>query len=183
MVQTAQTTQAYVQQTKDKVAASVSAQLKDASPNEALQYLRGVARSYVAMIPGAGAYIDATFDEFDKIAETHGAEAEKIARGAYDEIQAVYGDAKKRGVDADKALAVADILRRRLAELYELGKKASGDVISDVLEKHPEVKEKLGGGYEQLSKLAESKGPEAKKMLADTQSQVRHSPTFFSRQH
>jgi hypothetical protein len=64
-----------------------------------------------------------------------------------------------------------------LTELYELGKRAGGDVVNELLESHPEVKEKLGGGYEQLQKLAQDKGPEAKKLLDDTQSQVRRSTT------
>lgn len=172
-VDAATTTQAYLQSTKDKVAASVSSAVGDSSPGEALKYLRGVAQSYVSLIPGAGAYVDATFDEFDRVASTHGEEAEKILKGAYEEVQKAYEGAKKKGaLDAETAATVADILRRRLGELYKLGKKAGGDVFGEILDKHPELKEKLGGGYEQLQKLAESKGPEAKKMLEDTQKQV-----------
>jgi hypothetical protein len=156
------------------VSATVSSKLSDTNPNDALKYLRDVAKSYVFMIPGAAPYIDATFDQLDSVVQKHGEDANKITRAAYDEIQGIYGETKKKGtVDADAAMKVADVLRRRLQELYELGKQVGGDVLGDVLESHPEVKEKLGGGYEQLRGLAESKGPEAQKALEDVQKQVR----------
>jgi len=42
-----------------------------------------------------------------------------------------------------------------------------------VLDKNPQVKEKLGGAYQQLQALAKDKGPEAKKLLEDTQREVK----------
>lgn len=173
-VQTAQQTSSYIQSARDKVSESVSATLNDSgSAKEALNYLRGVAKSYAGMIPGAGSYVDATFDEFDRISAEHGEEASEIANGAYKEIQALYGEVKNKGtIDVETAGKVADVLRRRLEELYELGKKTGEDVAEKFLEKHPEVKEKLGGGYDQLVKLAKEKGPEAQKQLDDIRSQV-----------
>jgi hypothetical protein len=175
-VQTANQTSAYLKDTRDKVSASVSATLEDSgSAADALRYLRGVAKSYAAMIPGTGAYIDSAFDELDEIAKKHGDEAKKIANGAYEEIQGIYGKVKSKGtVDVETASKVADVLRRRLEELYALGKKAGGDVVQQYLDAHPDVKEKLGGGYDQLVKIAQEKGPEAQKQLEDVQKQVGH---------
>jgi len=79
-VDAARKTASYAQQARDKISDSVQATINDGKPNEALAYLRKVAQSYVAMIPGASSYIDATFDSFDKLAETHGPEVEKSPR-------------------------------------------------------------------------------------------------------
>jgi hypothetical protein len=175
-VQTANQTSNYLKDARDKVSASVSStieQVDTGSAAEALKYLRGVAKSYAGLIPGAGAYIDATFDEFDTISKKHGKEAAEIANGAYSEIQGLLKEVKNKGtVDIETAGKVADVLRRRLEELYELGKKAGSDVAEDYLDNHPDVKEKLGGGYDQLVKIAKEKGPEAQKQIEDVKQQV-----------
>lgn len=62
---------------------------KTPSPNAALQYLRGVAKSYGGLIPGASGYIDTTFDSIDKLNETHGDEVNKIVQAAVDEIKGI----------------------------------------------------------------------------------------------
>jgi hypothetical protein len=173
-VQTAQQTSAYLADARQRVSSSVSATLeKTGGAGDALRYLRSVAKSYAGVVPGAGAYVDAAFDELDTIADKHGDEAAKIANGAYEEIQGLYGDVKDKGtLDVATAAKVADVLRRRLEELYALSKKAGGDVLGQFLDAHPDVKEKLGGGYDRLVKLAQDKGPEAQKMIEDVQKQV-----------
>lgn len=130
------------------------------------------------MIPGAGSYVDTTFDSLDKIVAEHSEEATDITQKAYDDIQKIVnensgkngGDLTKTGPDV--AFKVLEVLRKSTAELYELGKKAGGHAVDEVLEKNPQLKEKLGGGYEQLKSLVESGGPEAKKALDDVTSQV-----------
>ncbi|EIN11727.1 hypothetical protein PUNSTDRAFT_50612 [Punctularia strigosozonata HHB-11173 SS5] len=170
-VQTAQSAQDYIRDTSNRVASTVSEHAKN--PSKALQKLRQVAHSYVALIPGAAAYVDSTFDVFDQVAETHGDEADRIASEAYAEIEKVI---KEKGgptnVDAAAAWKIVDVLRRKMAELGELAKSAGQSAIGPILDKHPELRDKIGGGYEQLRALAESQGGEAKKILDDTTKQL-----------
>ena len=72
------------------------------------------------------------------------------------------------GADTKTAIRVYEILKNTSGELQELGMKAGGDL----LEKHPKLKESVGSGYEQLKKIAEERGPQAKKILEDTTNQV-----------
>lgn len=179
-VQTAQSAQDYIRDTSNRVASTVSEHAKN--PSKALQKLRQVAHSYVALIPGAEAWVDSTFDVFDKVAETHGDEADRIASEAYAEIEKVIKDkGGATNVDAGAAWKIVDVLRRKMAELGELAKGAGQTAIGPILDKHPEVRDKIGGGYDQLRSLAESHGGEAKKILDDTTKQVRFAfqPTLL----
>ena len=151
----------YAQQAKDKVSASIA----ETKPAEALSALRGLVKSYAGLIPGVGTHIDATFDELEKIVDKHGDKASDIVKKAYDEVKDVVS---KGSVDVETARKLADVLGKRVAELQELGVKAG----EDLLDAHPEVKKKLGGGYDQLRKLANEKGPEAQKAFEEVQSQV-----------
>ncbi|KZW02352.1 hypothetical protein EXIGLDRAFT_829250 [Exidia glandulosa HHB12029] len=162
MATTAKQVQTSALQAKDRVVKSMS----DTSPSEALKSLRNLAKSYGAFIPGFGSHIDSTFDELDDIVEKHGDSANEILKKTYDEVKDVV---KKGGFDVETASKLAEILGKHTTELKELGKKAGWDA----LEKHPEVKDKVGGAYDQLSKLAEGKGPEAKKMLEDVQKEMK----------
>lgn len=57
------------------------------SPNEAIQYLRNISKTYVAIIPGAGKYVDKTFDELDELSQSHGQEVQEIVSKAASEVQ------------------------------------------------------------------------------------------------
>jgi hypothetical protein len=170
-VQTAQSAQQYIRDTSDRVATTVSEHAKN--PSKALRKLREIARSYVVLIPGAATYVDSTFDAFENVAASHEEEANRIASEAYSEIENIV---KQKGgptkIDADGAWKIVDVLRRRMAELGELAKKAGETAIGPILDKHPEVREKIGGGYDQLRSLAETRGGDAKKLLDDTTNQV-----------
>lgn len=148
------------------------------NPNQLLQYLRNIARSYIAVVPGMNSYVDTTFDALEKIAQEHYDEASKITQGAYDDIQKIVqesnnknGDLKDVGPAA--AFKVLEVLRRRTEELYALGKKAGGSALNEVMESNPQLREVIGSGYEQLRELVESKGPEAKKALDEVTDKVR----------
>lgn len=60
---------------------------KTPSPNEALEYLRGISKTYVAIIPGAGKYVDKTFDELDQLSRSHGTEFNEILSKATTEVR------------------------------------------------------------------------------------------------
>lgn len=157
----------YYQQAKAKVA--------EKAPNnatEALNYLRDISRSYLGIIPGARQHVDAAFDVIDDLHEEHGEEVDKIVSGGYDEIRAIVKD-KRSGADFETAMKIFDVLRRRSAELEELGKRAGKDAFGSLAEKYPQVAQKLGGSYDELRSLAKAQGPEAKKLYDETRQQVR----------
>lgn len=60
---------------------------KTPSPNEALNYLRGISKTYVTVIPGAGQYVDKTFDQLDELSRTHGSEVNEILSKATNELR------------------------------------------------------------------------------------------------
>ncbi|KAH7100201.1 hypothetical protein BKA62DRAFT_707096 [Auriculariales sp. MPI-PUGE-AT-0066] len=161
-VNAANKAQKYAKQTKDNITSAVA----NAKPADALGSLRSVVKSYSGFIPGADSYVDATFDDLQRIVDNHGDKATDIVTKAYNEARDVVS---KGQLDADTATKLASVLSKRFRELQELGVKAG----EDVLDAHPEVKEKLGGGYDQLKKLANEKGPEAKKAFEEVQSQVK----------
>lgn len=170
-VQTSHQVKTYFENARDTVVEK--ARKNTGSASDALAYLRSVAKSYSSFVPGASSYVDSTFDSLDELQETHGEEMNKILKGATDELTKVVQDG---GADAATAAKVYEVLRRRVAELQELGVKVGGDI----LDMYPQAKEALGGGYEQLKKLSESGGPEAKKIFDDTTSQVRLQSRIYA---
>lgn len=163
VVQTSKQMKSYMESARDRAIESAKANLKN--PNEALSYLRGVARSYASAIPGAQSYVDTTFESLEELSETHGEKMTEIVNKARDELLNIV---QKGGADIQTASAVYDVLRRTVKELQELSLQMGGDF----LEKHPKLKERVGGGYTELKKLAETKGPQAKKIFDDTTNQV-----------
>lgn len=137
--------------------------------------MRSVVKSYAGVVPGASGYVDSTFDTLDELHETHGEELDKILQGAYDEVSAVLKDAQSKGtngVDVATAGKLMDILVKRTKELTELGAKAGSDVFSKLEEKYPMVAQTLGSSYGELKALAKRGGPEARKLVDETVSQV-----------
>ncbi|OBZ67209.1 hypothetical protein A0H81_12858 [Grifola frondosa] len=141
------------------------------SPNDALNFLRNVAKSYAAIIPGAQTFVDAAFDTLDELRESHGEEVNKIVAEAYREVQKILKESSN-SVDLETGLKIMEALRRHIGKLEQVGRKAGNDIFSPLAEKYPRVAERLGGGYEELRTMAERKGPEAKKILDDTMGQV-----------
>ena len=156
----------YYQDTKRSIAEKASK-----SPNEIIQFFRNIAKSHAGSVPGASKYVDSAFDTLDELHETHGEEVDRILRWGHDEIRKILND-EKSGVDVQTGVKVMDILRRSSSQLEEVSKRAGQDALQKLGEKHPEVREKLGGGYEQLKKAAEKNGPEAIRILNETTSQV-----------
>ena len=162
-VQTTKEIKSYLQSSKDSLLQKARESTKN--PSQTLRYLRDVAKSYVAFVPGASGYVDATFDTFDELHETHADEVDKILKDVADELSKT---AEEGGADVTTAARVYEILRSATARLQELSKKVG----VSILEKNPALKEKLGAGYDQLRSLAEKGGPEAKKILDDVTNQV-----------
>ncbi|KZT08410.1 uncharacterized protein LAESUDRAFT_723926 [Laetiporus sulphureus 93-53] len=157
---------AYYQQTKRTIAEKAPK-----NPNEIIQFLRQTTKSYTGIIPGASSYVDSTFDALDELHETHGPEVNRILQQGYDEIKSILRE-KNAGMNPETSMKVMSVLSQRIGELEELGKKAGQDTFKALSDRYPEVGEKLGGGYEELRRMAEQSGPGAKKIMDDTTRQV-----------
>lgn len=156
----------YYQETKRAIAENAPK-----NPSEVIEFLRKNTKSYAGLIPGASSYIDSTFDTFDQLHQNHGDEVNRVLQEGYDDIHKIIQESGN-GVSVETGMKVMGVLHKRMGELEEVGKKVGQDVFKTLSEKHPEIKEKLGGGYEELKDMAEKSGPEAKKILDDTLSQV-----------
>jgi hypothetical protein len=135
-----------------------------------MSYFRSIAKSYGGLIPGASAYIDPMFDSLDELKRTHGEETEKIIKGTYDEIKETVS---KGGFDLKTGEKVVEILKRRAVEVEELGRKVGTDFLKPVIDKNPQLKEAVGGSYDQLKGMVEEYGPEAKDKYDDTVKQIK----------
>lgn len=135
------------------------------SSDQAMESIKHFAYSYVGWIPGGRAYVDTAFDDWEKVRKNHSEEADKLVQDAYKQFQ----DLSKSGLSLETASKAYDVLA-------DLGKKVadlSSDAISDILDNHPQVKEKLGGNVEQLKRMGEAYGPEAKKQVDETWKQMK----------
>ena len=100
----------YYQETKAAIASKAPK-----SPNEVLNFLRNIAKSYAGAVPGASQYVDSTFDNIDKLRETHGEEFDKILQATYDDVSGVLKEVKDKGlsgIDAATAGKLMSVLGR-----------------------------------------------------------------------
>ncbi|KAL9598588.1 MAG: hypothetical protein Q9219_004419 [cf. Caloplaca sp. 3 TL-2023] len=153
--QTRATFQGYTQQFKDA----------NPKPSEAIQWLRSTAQSYAGLIPGARGYIDAFFDDLDAIHKKHGPEVDSIVKEAYDELK---DQVSTEGMSIASAQKVWTVLQKYMGRITDL----AGDAGEDILNNHPALKDKVGGNVDKLKQMGESYGPEAKKQLEETWTQV-----------
>ncbi|KAF5023263.1 hypothetical protein F66182_4675 [Fusarium sp. NRRL 66182] len=146
-------------------AAAKKLQEKTPDADQAVNYIKEFAYSYVGWIPGGRAYVDAAFSDWEKVRENNKDEADKIVKDAYTQFQ----DLTKSGLSMDTARKAYDVL----ADLSKKIANLAGDAISDIIDNHPQVKEKLGGNVDQLKELGDQYGPEAKKQVDETWKQVK----------
>ena len=137
---------------------------KAPNPSEAVQWLRQTVTGYTKFIPGANQYVDTAFQDIEKVQEKHGDEVNSIIGDAYDELKGV----TKAGVSMEAAVQAWSVLQKAFKRIGHL----AGDAAEDVLDNHPELKEKVGGQYKQLQQMAKQYGPEAQKQAEDTYKQV-----------
>ncbi|CAF3488100.1 unnamed protein product [Fusarium graminearum] len=146
-------------------AAAKKLQEKTPDADQAVNYIKEYAYSYVGWIPGGRAYVDAAFQDWEKVRENNKDEADKLVKDAYKQFQ----DLSKSGLSMETASKAFDVIA-------DLGKKVAslaGDAMSDIIDNHPQVKEKLGGNVDQLKELGDKYGPEAKKQVDETWKQVK----------
>jgi hypothetical protein len=152
--------------TKDYVN-TASKKLKESTPepNEALDWLRSTAQSYAVFIPGARGYIDSAFNDIDAVREKHGDEVDNIVREAYSELQSIAKNGELSLLTAQKAW---DVIIKHLGRIGDL----AGDASQQILDNHPQLKEKVGGNLDMLKQMGDNYGPEAKKELDRTWEQI-----------
>lgn len=150
---------------KSYQAAAKKLQAKTPTADEAVGSIKQFAYSYVGWIPGGRTYVDSAFDDWEKVRENHRDEADRLVNDAYKRFQ----DISRAGLSVETASRAYDAL----AELSRKVANLAGDAMSDILDNHPNVKEKLGGNVDQLKQMGEQYGPEAKKQVEDTWKQVK----------
>ena len=137
----------------------------DFEPNEAIEWLRSIAKSYAFMIPGASGYIDSAFNDIDAIRQKHGKDVDSIIQEAYGELKDI---SINQGMTFDTAAKSWEVLQKHLKKIMDL----AGDAGQEILSNHPALKEKIGGNLGQLKQMGESYGPEAKKQVDETMKQI-----------
>jgi cell division septum initiation protein DivIVA len=160
LVQAANQTEAYYKEAKKKVAQ------KTPEPDEAFGWLRDTAKSYASFVPGAKSYVDTAFDDLEKIRRNQGKEFDDIVKDAYADLRDV---SKKGRLDVDTACKIRDILEKHFKRLYEL----AGVSAEDILDNHPELKEKFGGSFDKLKEMGSAYGPQAQEEVDKTWKQVK----------
>ncbi|KXH61418.1 hypothetical protein CSAL01_05244 [Colletotrichum salicis] len=150
---------------KNYTAAAQKLQENTPSADEAIDYIKQFAYSYVGWIPGGRSYVDSAFNDFETVRKNHKEEADKIVDDAYKQFQEV----AKAGLSLEAVHKAYEVLADITQKLASLG----GDAIGDIVDNHPQLKEKLGGNIDQLKDLGDKYGPEAKKQVDETWKQVK----------
>ena len=158
VVQTASQTKAYFDKTLKKTKESAPA------PNEAIQWFRETALSYAAIIPGAKGYVDSAFDDLEAVHAKHRDEVDRIVKEAYDELK----DLGNKPFSASSVASAWDISQKHLGRIAQLAKDAGGDIMNN----HPQLRDRFGGEFEKLKEMGENYGPEAKKQVDETWNKV-----------
>ncbi|KAF8608722.1 hypothetical protein BDV93DRAFT_465679 [Ceratobasidium sp. AG-I] len=149
---------------KDRAVASLP------EPNEAISYLRSVAKSYAVFVPGAAGAIDSTFDSIEELHNSHKDEVDAIISGAYKDIKKIANE--RKSLDMDSVLAILGVLQRRAGELGTVAGQLSSDAVAPFLEKNPKLRDAIGGSWDEFKSLADRHGPEVKKLYEDTTAKV-----------
>lgn len=148
-------------------------------PGQAVQWLKETVTSYTRFIPGASTYVDKAFDDLEKIRQNHEGEVDEIVNETYYELKEV----TKSGFTTESASKAWEVLSATFVRIGQL----AGDAFEDILDNHPQLKEKVGSQYHQLKQMGEQYGPEAKKQVDETWGEVQNilksgfSVTTFSK--
>lgn len=131
---------------------------------QTVNYIKDLCYSYVAWLPGGRQYIDTAFNDLEKVRRNHKDEADAILKDAYNRFKEV----SKGGLSLETARRGLDVIADVAKKVAELG----ADALGDVLDEHPQVKEKFGDSIDQLKQLGDQYGPEAKKQVDETWKQL-----------
>jgi uncharacterized coiled-coil DUF342 family protein len=134
-------------------------------PDQAINYIKEFCYSYVGWVPGGRQYVDAIFKDIETLRQNHRDEVNEIVSDGYKQFQQL----SKMGLSMETASKAYDVL----ADLSKKLGNLAGDALGDILDNHPQVKEKFGGSIDQLKKMGDEYGPEAKKQVDETWNQVK----------
>lgn len=143
---------------------------KTPEPKAALKYVRNLAQSYAAVIPGAKGIVDSAFDDLDKVSAKHGDKVDKIVADTYHQLKDI---SNKDGLSLESATKAWSVLEKKMEEIAELAKTVGGDI----MKQHPEIKEKVGGKLDDLKGMADQYGPDAKKQYDEVYKKVQDIAT------
>ncbi|AEO58595.1 hypothetical protein MYCTH_2306045 [Thermothelomyces thermophilus ATCC 42464] len=144
----------------------VAATLRDKTPStdEAVDKLKQFCYSYVIWIPGGRQYVDTAFNDLAAIRESHAEEVDKIVSETYREFQ----DVARAGLSLESASKAYDALVNLAKKIASL----SGSAADQILQRHPQLNDKVGGSIRELKEMGAQYGPEARKLVDETWSQV-----------
>ncbi|KUI65181.1 hypothetical protein VM1G_00605 [Cytospora mali] len=133
--------------------------------DQTIKYIKDFCYSYVAWIPGGRQYVDVVFKDLETVRKNHRDEADRLLNDAYKQFQ----DVSKSGLSMEALRKLYDVLTDLSVKIADL----STDALGDIIDNHPQLKEKFGGSLDQLKQLGDQYGPEAKKQVDETWKQVR----------
>lgn len=141
--------------------------LQQSTPNsdQAIQYIKEYCNSYLSWIPGGRQFVDSAFQDIDTLREGHGDEVNELITDAYKQLQNV----SKSGLSMETASRTLDVL----ADLSKKLANLTGDAFADILDNHPQAKEKFGGSINQLKQMGDQYGPDAKQQVEETFKQLK----------
>ncbi|KAJ6784700.1 hypothetical protein PWT90_00443 [Aphanocladium album] len=156
---------AAIEANKQYQAAAAKLQKAAPEPDQAISYIKDLSYSYVGWIPGGRGFVDAAFKDVDALRNKHAEEVDKIVTDGYKQFQQL----SKSGLSMETASKAYDVLADLSKKIADL----SVDALSDIVDNHPQIKEKLGGNIDKLKSLGNEYGPEAKKQVDETWGQVK----------
>lgn len=133
--------------------------------DQTVNYIKDFCYSYVTWIPGGRQYVDSAFEDLEKVRKNNREDADRILNDAYKHFQEI----SKAGLSMESLRRVYDALADLGAKLADL----STDALGDIIDNHPQLKDKFGGSIDQLKQMGEQYGSEAQKQVRDTWKQVR----------
>lgn len=99
------------------------------------------------------------FNDLEVVQQKHGKRVDEIIQIAHQELK----DATKNGLDFESVGYAWGVLEKAINQIGNLDAEPTNDVQSQ----HSDMKEKVGEKLDQLKKMAEDYGPEARKELED----------------
>lgn len=99
------------------------------------------------------------------VQQKHGKRVDEIIQTAHRDLR----DATKNGLDLESVEKAWGVLEKAINQIGNL----AADSTSDILGQHPDIKEKVGEKLDQLKKMAEDFGPEARKELEDIYQKIK----------
>ncbi|EAQ91744.1 hypothetical protein CHGG_03679 [Chaetomium globosum CBS 148.51] len=150
----------------DRKYQEAAATIRDKTPttDEAVSKLKQFCYSYVAWVPGGRQYVDTAFNDLAAIRQSHGKEVDQIVNETYREFQGI----TSTGLSLESASKAYDAITNLAKKIANL----SGSAADQILERHPQLNDKVGGSIKQLKNMGAQYGPEAKKLVDQTWTQV-----------